>query len=135
LKITETRMDNLAEKRSDKRSQIVVMPPPTTQFPPSWVGPAAPAQSAEEKQRVISISDPPKSSTGSKLYHACQEQETQSLGNVFCTVTLMMLFREDPPLSWVTGRSHLPVIQWRSGYNFHSWSCILIVVLLRPKLN
>ena len=75
LKVSETRMDNLAEKRSDKRTQIVVMPPPTTQFPPTWVVPCAPPQSADEMQRVISISDLSKSSAGSKLFHVFHERE------------------------------------------------------------
>jgi hypothetical protein len=90
------------------------MPPPTSQFPPTWVGPPAPGMSTEEVMRVVSISDPSKSSAGSKLYHACQEQETQLLGNVFCAVALDALFRKNPSVNWVTGRTDRPVIQWRS---------------------
>lgn len=116
LKVTETRVDNLAEKRSHKRSQIVVMPPPTSQFPPTWVGPPAPIQSEDEVQRVVSISDPSHSSAGSKLFHACQENETQLLGNAFCSVALDALFRESPSVNWVTGRDELPVVEWRSRY-------------------
>jgi hypothetical protein len=70
--------------------------------------------STEEVMRVVSISDPSKSSAGSKLYHACQEQETQLLGNVFCAVALDALFRKNPSVNWVTGRTDRPVIQWRS---------------------
>jgi hypothetical protein len=94
LKITEARVDNFAEKHPEKRNYIVVMPPSTIQFLPSWVDLAVPAQSTEEKQRVIIVFHPSKSSVSTKLHHACREQETQSLGNVFCTVTLMMFCKD-----------------------------------------
>lgn len=112
LKVTDTRKDNLAGKRREKRSSRP-MGPPTSQVAPVWVGPPAPPLTAEETRRVISISDASKSSAGSQLFHATQEQESELLGNLFCQSTLKLLFL-DPPLDWATGRvDAIPVLRWR----------------------
>jgi len=117
LQVTETRKDNLAAKRQEKRVQDpVVMPPLTSQFPHVWVGPPVPPQTEQEVRRIVSISDPSQSSAGSKLYHACQEVESQMLGNLFCEVTLSALYGDEAAVSWVHGRPQPPVLQWRSRY-------------------
>jgi hypothetical protein len=66
-------MDNLAEMPSNK---IIVIPSLITQFPPTWIDPHVPSQSKEEMRRIVGISGPLKSSSGSKLFHTFQEQET-----------------------------------------------------------
>lgn len=117
LKVTNTRKANLAEKRQDKHIQSsIAMPPLTSHLAPIWVGPKAPPETADETRRIISISDPSKSSSGSNLFHACQERESETLGNMFSTVVLFALFRQNPTLNWVTGRSEFPVLQWRNRY-------------------
>lgn len=116
LKITESRKGNLAGKRREKRNQSLPMPPLTSQVVPVWVGPPAPPQSVEETLRITSISDPSKSSTGTQLFHATQEQESEYLANLFCKVALSALFRRNPTLDWVTGRPEIPVLQWRNRY-------------------
>ena len=117
LQMTETRKDNLAAKRQEKRTQDpVIMPPLTSQVAPIWVGPPAPPQSEQEIRRVVSISDPSQSSAGSKLYYACQEVESQMLGNVFCAVSISALYGDQAALSWVNGRPKPPILRWRSRY-------------------
>jgi hypothetical protein len=122
--VTGTRIDNMAEKRHEKRNESGKMPPLTSQFPPTWVGPVSASQSGEdtkETQRVASISDPSKSSAGSKFFYACQEDETRSLGNLFCEVVLTAVFQENTRLDWVPSRPQPPVLEWRSRYlsSFH----------------
>jgi hypothetical protein len=122
LKITNTRKDNLAAKRHEKHSQLEEhstpvenMPPPTSQVLSHHVGPKIlPSQEDEETQRVASISDLEKSSAGSKLFHACQEQITQNLGNLFCEQAIKALFHKNPPLDWVSGHPETPLLEWRS---------------------
>ena len=115
LQFTDNRKESLAGKRQEKRDQSsITMPALTSQIAPIWVGPPAPAQSEEEVRRIISISDPSKSSAGSKFLQACQEMETQMLGNVFCTVAINALFEKDATIDWVIGRDQSPVVQWRS---------------------
>ena len=114
LKVTDSRKENLAGKRQEKRSQSVIpMPPLTASVPPIWTGPSAPPQTDEETRRVASISNPSTSSAGWQLFHACQETETQSLGNLFCTLVIRLLFRGDPSIGW-SNRSEEPVLKWRS---------------------
>ena len=118
LKITDTRKDNLADKRHKKRIQSFRdLPPLTSSVPPVWTGPPPPPQTDQEARRVTSISDPSKSSAGSQMFHGCQEIESQNLGNFFCTVSLRALFRTHPQLVWATGRDPIPVVQWRSRSN------------------
>lgn len=134
LQVTNNRKENLASKRHEKYSQgPVTMPPLTSQVPLVWVGPPAPPQSEEETRRAMSISDLSKSSAGSKLFHACQEIESQMLGNLFCEVTITALFGEEAALSWVGGRPEPPVIQWRARY--FSTLIALTVVPLPRKSN
>jgi hypothetical protein len=114
LKVTDTRKENLAEKRHEKRAgQVPALP---SQVAPVWVGQRAPPLSAEETRRIASISDPSKSSSGGQLFHATQERESEVLGNQFCITTLKVLFLDGPALAWVTGRPKAPIIQWRHGY-------------------
>ena len=113
LKITKPRKDNLAEKRRGKRNKdSFELPPLTSLVPPIWAPQRPPGQSDDEARRVISISDPSKSSAGSQLFHACQEIESQSLGNLFCRVTIGALFRKTPSLEWAKGRDPPLVVQW-----------------------
>lgn len=115
LQFTDNRKESLAGKRHEKRDQSSLkMPVLTSQIAPVWVGPPAPAQSEEEVRRITSISDPSKSSAGSKLLHACQEIETQMLGNIFCTVAINALFEKDPTIDWAIGRNLSPLVQWRN---------------------
>jgi hypothetical protein len=48
LKITESRIENLAEKRQEKRNQSISSMPPTISLPLTWSGPPAPPQTVEE---------------------------------------------------------------------------------------
>jgi len=110
-------------KRQEKRNQqTLIMPPLTSQVNPIWVGQPAPTQTDEETRRITSISDPSKSSAGSQLFYACQERESEALGNLFCTVAIDALFEENPPLIWVKGRPKFPVVQWRSRYILRSFA-------------
>jgi hypothetical protein len=93
------------------------MPPLSSQVAPVWVGPPAPPQSAEETQRVASISDPAKSSSGGILFHATQERESEVLGNLFCITTLKVLFLDKPTLDWVAGRPEIPILEWSHKYH------------------
>lgn len=119
LKITETRMENLADKRHEKRNPSSSQSIPSSQVVPVWVGPPAPLLSAEETQRIASISDPAKSSAGAPLFHAAQERESEVLGNQFCITTLKVLYLDNPSLEWVVGRPELPVVKWRHRYSLH----------------
>ena len=115
LKVTDSRKENLSEKRHEKHvQQVSEMPPRTSEFATSRVGPSAPLQSGKETQRVASISDPEKSSAGSKYFYACREQASQDLGNQFCELFIGSLFGKEPSLDWVTGRPQSPVLAWRS---------------------
>jgi hypothetical protein len=111
--MTENRQDALAEKRREKHAYGR----PVSATRPVWVGPPLPPPTPEEKQRIASISDPSKSSAGSKLFTATQEQESESLATLFFQNVLMMLFVNDPPVAWATGRDNAkPVVRWRSRY-------------------
>jgi hypothetical protein len=116
LKVTDTRKDNLAEKRHEKRTSRPIGTL-SSQVAPVWVGPPGPPVTSEETQRIISISDPSKSSAGSQLYYATQEQESEMLANLFCQSTLRALMSTDPSLDWVEGRlDGMPVLRWRNRY-------------------
>jgi hypothetical protein len=118
LKVTETRKDNLAEKRQENRStSIRATSSLSSQVAPIWVGPPAPPQSAEETRRVTSISDPAKSSSGGNLFHATQDRETEILGNQFCLTMLNALFPEDLTINWVQGRPEAPSLEWGQRYH------------------
>jgi len=115
LKVTDARKENLSEKRHEKHvQQVSEMPPRTSEFGTSKVGPSAPPQSEKETQRVASISDPEKSSAGSKYFYACREQASQDLGNQFCELVIDSLFSKEPSLDWVTSRPQSPVLAWRN---------------------
>ena len=91
------------------------MPPLVSQFCAHHVGPEDfPEPELEvENPRIPSIADPEVPGAGSKLYHASREMTTQSLGNQFSNSALMILFKSDAPLSWVTGRTEVPILRWR----------------------
>ena len=89
LQITDNRRETLAGKRQEKRNrQSMIMPPLTSQIHAQWVSPPASIQTEEETRHFTSISNPSKSSAGSQLFHACQERESEALGNIFSTATL-----------------------------------------------
>jgi hypothetical protein len=112
LNVTDTRQDNLAEKRYEKRHGR-----PISTVPPEWVGPPLPPLTAEEAHRIASISDPSKSSAGSRLFTATQEKDSESLATSFFQNVLMLLFFDDPPVAWATGRDDAkPVLLWRNRY-------------------
>jgi hypothetical protein len=125
VKITETRKDNLAEKRHEKRNNSRRMGPLSTEVSPVWVGPPAPPLSEDDVRRIASISDPLQSSAGSQLFHATQEKESELLGNLFCQTTLDVLF-VDPSLDWVTGRTEIPILQWQHGYPLNPFIYLLV---------
>jgi hypothetical protein len=110
LHITETRQDALAEKRQEKRRAFG---PPTSAIIPEWVGPPLPPLTTAEIRRIASISDPSKSSAGSKLFHATQEKDSEMLAILFCETVISLLFWEDPPVKWAIGRDEKPVLRWR----------------------
>jgi hypothetical protein len=113
LNVTDTRLDNFAEKRHEKRSYGR----PTSAVLAEWVGPPLAPLTAEEANRIVSISDPAKSSAGSRLFTATQEQESESLATSFFQNVLMMLFLDDPPVAWATGRDEgKPVLRWRNRF-------------------
>ena len=114
--VTDNRKASLAEKRKGRHIKSTQMLPSTSQTLAVRVGPSPPPQTEEEACHVTSISDPEISSAGYKLYHACEERESEALANQFFTITLASLFEKDPPLAWVTGRPKVPVVQWRSRY-------------------
>jgi hypothetical protein len=111
LNVTDTRLDNLVEKRHEKHSYGR----PTSVILPEWVGPPLVPLTPEEANRIVSISDPSKSSAGSRLFTATQEQESESLATSFFQNVLMMLFLDDPPIAWAAGRDDVkPVLRWRN---------------------
>jgi hypothetical protein len=113
LNVTDTRLGTLAEKRHEKRAYGR----PTSAVLPEWVGPPMAPLTAEEAHRIASISDPSKSSAGSRLFTATQEHESESFANSFIKSVLMMLFFDDPCLAWATGRDNgKPVLRWRNRY-------------------
>jgi hypothetical protein len=113
LYITDSRRDTLAEKRQQKHAYGR----PTSSILPEWVGPPLPPLTPEEKHRMVSISDPSKSSAGSKLFTATQEQESESLATSFFRNVLILLFLDDPPVTWAKGREDVkPVLRWRNRY-------------------
>jgi hypothetical protein len=114
LNITDTRLDNLAGKRHEKRSYSR----PISSTLPVWVGPPLPPLTPEETQRIVSISDPSKSSVGSRLFTATQEQESEMLATSFCETVLNMLFPDNPSMTWATGRDDgKPTLVWRTWYS------------------
>ena len=115
LKATSTSKENLAEKRHEKNVRVVSeMPPPVSKDPSLPTGPTPPPPSQEEV-RIASISDPERSSAGSKLFHACREDQTHEFATLFCRFAILALFHDSPSLSWVTGRSEAPQLEWRGG--------------------
>jgi hypothetical protein len=117
LAVTEVRLDNFAEKRQEKRSSRPIGPP-TSAVIPEWVGPSLPPLTTEEIRRIASISDPSKSSAGSRLFYATQEKDSEMLATLFCTTVISLLFWDDPSLKWVTGRDKgKPVLRWRHRLN------------------
>ena len=113
LSVTDTRLDNLAEKRHEKRSYGR----PTSNILPVWVGPPLAPLTPEEAQRIASISDPSKSSAGSRLFTATQEQESETLAASFCQNVIKTLFPDNLSLEWAMGRdSGKPKLVWRHRY-------------------
>ena len=113
LNITDTRLDNFAEKRHEKRSYGQ----PISGTLPVWVGPPLAPLTPEEIQRIVSISDPSKSSAGSRLFTATQERESEALATSFCQTVLDMLFPDNPSVTWATGRDDgKPILEWRNWY-------------------
>jgi hypothetical protein len=55
--VTDTRPDNFAEKRQEKRSSRP-LGPSTSVVIPEWVGPPLAPLTSEDIRRIISISDP-----------------------------------------------------------------------------
>jgi hypothetical protein len=117
LNVTDTRLGNLADKRQEKRASRP-LGPPTSAVIPEWVGPPLALLTAEDIHRIVSISDPSKSSAGSRFFHATQEKDSEMLATLFCEAVISLLFWEDPPLRWVTGRDEgKPVLRWRHRFN------------------
>lgn len=117
LGVTENRLDSLAEKRREKRNKVKAeLPPLTSQFPTVWKGERS-VLPPKETARVTSISDPAKGSADSKVYYACQEKDSDRLGNQFCSTAIELLFDQNPPLTWATGRRKPPVLQWVCRYH------------------
>ena len=131
LNVTDTRLDNFAEKRQEKRS----CGRPTSSVLPMWVGPPLAPLTPEEAHRIVSISDPSKSSAGSRLFTATQEHESESLATSFCQNVLKMLFLDDPYVVWATGRDDgKPVLEWRNRYlltRSFCWNANAVVLLWR----
>lgn len=113
LKVTQTRRDNLAEKRHEKRNPS---PLPIALSDVVWVGQPAPPLSTEEKARIASISNPTVSSSGGQQYTAAQEKETDLFGNAFCATTLRLLYLGRNQVPWAEARTELPVLEWRHRY-------------------
>jgi hypothetical protein len=105
LLVTDNRKEALNGKRHEKRSQSTLsIPPLTSEVLPVWVGPRAPIQREDETRRITNISDPSRSSAGSRLFLVFQERESEELGNPFCSVAITALFQGDPSLTWSSGR-------------------------------
>jgi hypothetical protein len=116
LHVTNNRLDNLAGKRKEKHNIVSSqMPPLTSRLPTTWKGPRS-ASERTEPDRVVSISAPTMDSAGSKLFYACQEKDSDTMGNQFCLTAIEALFDQHPPLIWVTGRPKVPVLQWQRRY-------------------
>jgi len=116
--VTDNSKENLAGKRRTKRMlKYSELPPLTQQTAPLPTGPSATPQTEDEARRVVSISDPKKSSAGCRLYYACDERVSEALANQFANMALMSLFVNKPRIPWVRGRLNTPVLQWRSKYN------------------
>jgi hypothetical protein len=121
LKYNDNRKDALAEKRHEKIAYKL----PISATLPVWVGPRLPPPTPQETLRIASISDPSKSSAGSKLFTATQEKESESLATSFFQNVLMTLFFEDPSLTWPMGRDKAkPVVLWRNRYLVFHCYCI-----------
>lgn len=120
LRTTDTRINNLAGKRGKSRMFSNLPLPLVSQTAGHPVGPLPPQQTAEETQRVASISDPSMSSAGTKIFHACQEQESEALANNLFSVALRSIYRKDPAVNWATGRHDFPTLNWRSRYLSYS---------------
>ena len=135
LNITDTRLDNFAEKRHEKRSYGR----PTSSVLPVWVGPPLPPLTIEEAQRIVSISDPSKSSAGSRLFTATQEQESETLATSFCQSVLKMMFLDNSSVTWANGRdAGKPRLVWRTRYGMTQskfYRNANNVVILRRSLN
>jgi hypothetical protein len=133
LNVTDTRLDNFAEKRHEKRS----CGRPTSAVLPVWVGPSLAPLTPEEAHRIASISDPSKSSAGSRLFTATQEHESESLATSFCQNVLKMLFLDDPSVMWATGRDDgKPVLEWRNRSLLtpsFCWNADCVVLLQRSS--
>jgi len=119
-RMTDTRKKILTEKHHQKHSQqydddSVTLLPFVSETRGRRVGPP-PLPQSQEEYRIASISDPEKSSTGSRLHYSCREQATQDLGNLFCAQAITSVFSTDPSLLWVTGRPELSVLEWSSEY-------------------
>ena len=85
-----------------------------SRFPDHRVGPRPYLELEQQERRATSISDPEKSSAGSKHYYSCREKATQDLGNGFCRQAIKSLFRQNPQISFATGRPQFPVIEWNN---------------------
>jgi hypothetical protein len=116
LGVTENRLENLAGKRREKRNKAPVdLPPLASQFPTLWKGKRF-IPKPTEGVRIPSISDPSKNSAESKVYYACQEKDSDTLGNQFCGTAIEALFDQNPLLTWSSGRPEVPVLQWVRRY-------------------
>jgi len=104
----------------------------SSQVAPIWVGQPVPPPSASESRRIVSISDPWKSSAGSRLFFAYREQESEALASLFCALAVSALFRKNPPLTWVTSRS---VTQWRSRYVPTTRNRLMIISALAAEIK
>lgn len=114
LNVTDTRRENFAEKRHEKRSYGQ----PSSSVDTEWVGPGLSSLDSDEIQRTVSISDPSVSSVGSRLYTATQEHESELLAQSFCQTVLYMLFLDNASVMWATGRDDAkPILEWRNRYD------------------
>ena len=112
-KITDTRKDNLAEKRHLKHETSRQLG--SSNF--RRVG-RPPPEYTQEEIRKASISDPSQPSVGKELFFSSNEAKCQSLGNDVCATILGSIFSEDPPIKWANGRTPLPIVQWDRGSLF-----------------
>jgi hypothetical protein len=72
----------------------------------------------DEIRRIASISDPAKSSAGSKLFYATQEKDSEMLAALFSQTVITFSFLQDPSLKWVTGRDKGKlVLRWPHRLN------------------
>jgi hypothetical protein len=111
LEVTSSRVDFLAQKRHDKRlDRLALVRAEDVVF----VGPLAPAQTAEER-RISSISTPTVSSSGTVRFRGALEQESEKFANLFCTI-LSYLYLDNVKLEWARGRKHPLILAWRQRY-------------------